>query len=274
LRSAIDADEGQNQKFCIAICGYSQSEIESLGQRLKLGVLTGDTDIVAGQIFLSDLEQTKGFEFDSVIIVNCSSNVLPHPALPTEESYRELCKLYVAMTRAKTELIVSYAKEYSPFLQGVTNKFSVADWSQHAMRTVLPGPRTKTGDLPVKRARPYAGDAESILYMPQAVGLSVTAQEKLLQLVTGTNRFTNKRQVEWKAFDQFYEDAKISGTTRNYNGISDIVWLELKSLHDKLKVVSLNEDAIETLPQKISHEQQMATTPAARRTLTLPKKPG
>lgn len=239
LRSSMEDDGGGAQKFCIAVCGYSQSEVEILGERLGLDVLTGDTDVVAGHIFISDLEQTKGFEFDSMIILNCAAGVIPHPALPAEESYRDLCKLYVAMTRAKRELIVSHSGEPTQFLSRVAPLFTVADWTTYADPAELP-----TSDLgaklsPARGTESLNSDAQTILFMRQAVGLSTTAQDKLSQLVTGTNRFKNRRQTEWKTFDQFFDRAKDSGTTRSYNGVSDSVWSEFQSLNEKLKVMPI-----------------------------------
>lgn len=236
LRSTMEDESSGTQRFCIAVCGYSQSEVETLGGRLGLNVLTGDTDVVVGHIFISDLEQTKGFEFDSMIIVNCAAGVIPHPALPVEESYRDLCKLYVAMTRAKRELIVSYSGEASRFLNGVAALFTAGDWNTYAHPTALLVVDLEKNLLPARGNETFDTDAESILFMPQAVGLSTTAQEKLIQLVTGTNRFTNKRQIEWKTFDQFFDSAKESGTARSYNGVSDAVWSEFQTLRDKLKI--------------------------------------
>lgn len=236
LRSSMEDDGGRSQKFCIAICGYSQSEVETLGGRLGLDVLTGDTDVVAGHIFISDLEQTKGFEFDSMIILNCTAGVVPHPALPSEESYRDVCKLYVAMTRAKKELIVSYAGEASRFLSGVVGMFTGGVWKTYADSAALPQAATGKALLPTREPESIGCDAQTILFMPQAVGLSTTAQDKLIQLVTGTNRFENKRQIEWKTFNQFFDSAKESGTARNYNGVSDAVWSEFQSLHERLKL--------------------------------------
>ena len=237
LRSSLQDEGGGAQKFCIAVCGYSQSEVELLGGKLGLDVLTGDTDVVAGHIFISDLEQTKGFEFDSMVILNCAANVIPHPALPAEESYRDLCKLYVAMTRAKRELIVSYSDKPSQFLSGLRPLFTVGDWNTYSEIDTHLNSDFGVTPFPVKVIENSDLDAQTILFMRQSVGLSTTAQDKLVQLITGTNRFKNRRQIEWKNFDQFIENVKDSGTSRNYNGVSDAVWIEFQSLHEKLKVI-------------------------------------
>lgn len=236
LESLLQESGGSHKKFCLAICGYNQSEVELLGKQLVLEVLTGDTDVVAGQIFLSDLEQTKGFEFDSVLILNCSATVTPHPALPVEESYRELSKLYVAMTRAKTELIISYVDEPSSFLTGAVSKFTSSTWATYAEAAELRADiKLMERYSPAAFSLALEKTAEEILYMPQAVGLSIAAQEKMSQIVTGTNRFKNKRQVEWRDFESFIRDIRLRSTLRAYNNISDGVWVEYEKLHSLLK---------------------------------------
>lgn len=243
LNALISEDDGKLRKFCIAICGCDQSEVELLGAQLNLDVLTGDTDVVAGQIFISDLEQTKGFEFDSMLILNCSSSVIPHPALPVEESYRELCKLYVAMTRAKTELIVSYTKKPSSFLNNTLENFTSNNWEIYSTKLNLPSKIEISNKFFNDCASKVDRTAQEVLFLPQAVGLSSTAQEKLLQIVTGTNRFKHGgRQAEWKNFDQFMRDVKAKQTLRAYIGISDGVWQELEKLQLSINGLESNRE--------------------------------
>lgn len=238
LQALIAENNGSNRKYCLAVCGYNQPQVESLGLQLGLPVLTGDTDVIAGQIFISDLEQTKGFEFDSVIVLNCSATVIPHPALPAEESYRELCKLYVAMTRAKTELIVSYVDFPSRFLTDALHKFTSSNWEIYATAADLRHDFYLSEQYSSVAAIHEMGKtADEILFLPHAVGMSTAAQEKLVQLITGTNRFKNKRQVEWKNFDNLMHDVLLKSTLRAYNNISDGVWSEYEKLHIRLKGV-------------------------------------
>ncbi len=235
LHSLLRDENGASRKFCIAICGYNQREIELIAKNLSLNVLTGDTDVVAGQIFVSDLEQTKGFEFDSMIILNCSNSVIPSPALPVEESYREICKLYVAMTRAKTELIVSYSVNASSFIMEISTKFTQGAWDTYASKAPMPKfVFAKSRFIDDSDKELLNMTAHAILYLPEAVGLTTAAQEKLLQTVTGTTRFQNGRQTEWKTFSFFYDGIRRMPTIRNYNGISEGVWNELQNLFTKL----------------------------------------
>lgn len=243
LRALLMENGGSNKKFCLVVCGCNQSEVELLGHQLALEVLTGDTDVVAGHIFLSDLEQTKGFEFDSVLILNCSATVIPHPSLPVEESYRELSKLYVAMTRAKTELIVSYVNEPSSFLKSAIARFTVNTWDTYAEPAEVSSEVRSLKQFASIAIQDLNKTAEEIFYLRQAVGLSTAAQEKLSQVVTGTNRYQNKRQIEWSSFEAFMQEIRLKSTLRAYNNISDGVWAEYQKLYSLLEGASASRNA-------------------------------
>ncbi|MEX3763694.1 UvrD-helicase domain-containing protein [Paraburkholderia phenoliruptrix] len=235
LNGRIEELGAARTKACIAVCGFSQAELEDLANQIGLQVLTGETNVVAGKIFLSDLEQTKGFEFDSMTILNCSAAAIPHPLLPEEESYRELCKLYVAMTRAKTELIVSYSNSLSPFILNVTDCFTEGKWAEYSSPVALDKTKFKSSRFaaePVSEADVL--DADSVLRLPESVGLSNSAQDKLMQLVPGLNRYRGKKQLAWKRFDAFHEALKNSASLRAFNSISDGVWSELDDLHKRI----------------------------------------
>lgn len=60
------ADAAGNQRACIAICGYSASAVADIAKQLGLPPLREDVDLTTSQIFISDLDHTKGFEFDTV----------------------------------------------------------------------------------------------------------------------------------------------------------------------------------------------------------------
>ncbi|MCX7641684.1 MAG: UvrD-helicase domain-containing protein [Elusimicrobiales bacterium] len=60
------------------------------------------------KIFLSDMASVKGYEFDSVIIADMSDSKFPTKNSNDPELWREITKLYVAMTRARDELIFTY----------------------------------------------------------------------------------------------------------------------------------------------------------------------
>jgi superfamily I DNA/RNA helicase len=237
LKSRMEELGAARTKACIAVCGFSQAELEDLASQVGLQVLTGETNVVAGKVFLSDLEQTKGFEFDSMIILNCSTVAIPHPLLPAEESYRELCKLYVAMTRGKTELIVSYSKGPSSFIERVTDCFTEGSWSDYSSAMTLHVTKFRSARFsaePVLQNETL--DADAGLMFPEAAGLSTSAQDKLIQLVPGINRFRGRKQLTWKRFDGCYDALKNSPSLQSINSVSEGVWTELDALHKRISL--------------------------------------
>lgn len=225
-----------NHKVCIALCGYSQAAVERLAAGLGLPALCGSTDLSGQSLFLSDLEQTKGFEFDLMIVLNCAERVIPHPHLPEHESFRELFKLYVALTRAKTELVVSFCGKASRFLEAAKEFFNEASWREHVEQgadltaVVWPTPSMRqTGII-----KNWRGCGREFLRMREAVGLSQVVQDEILQHVTGNVKTearagsgSRRKQTEWREFSVFYQDME-SPLARN--GImSTEAWTELSN---------------------------------------------
>ncbi|VVD64678.1 ATP-dependent DNA helicase Rep [Pandoraea pneumonica] len=224
-----------HHKVCIALCGYSHAAVEHLAANLGLPALSGDTDLSAKSLFLSDLEQTKGFEFDLMIVLNCSRQVIPHPDLPEHESFRELFKLYVALTRAKTELVVSFHGSASRFVDAAVELFNVATWEEHVahpadLAGILWPPATlrQTGNIDS-----WTVNGRDFLRMREAVGLSQIVQDEILQHVTGQVRTEarsasgRRKQTEWREFQTFYL-AMENPITRN--GImGNAAWAELNT---------------------------------------------
>lgn len=198
------------KKACIALCGFTQKAVEELARDLSVSVLSDTSDISAGHLFLSDLEQTKGFEFDLMIIINCSNGVVPHPQLPEAEWFRDLSKLYVALTRAKTELVVSYSGDHSVFLTDSIGRFNVGPWSDYGLTPrglndlVIPAPALeKVGD-----ASKWDVIGKDFLKLRDAIGLSTSAQDAIVQCASGRERTEGRaggkrKQLEWKTFKDF-----------------------------------------------------------------------
>ena len=97
-----------DDRCCIALAGYSLHEVVVFANRIRVPALDGTHEPHRNPLVLSDLEQTKGYEFNLMVIVNCRENVLPPVDAPKEEAFRHGCRLYVAMTRARNELYLSY----------------------------------------------------------------------------------------------------------------------------------------------------------------------
>ena len=232
----VCAEDGpHNQRYCMAICGFTHAAIEQLGVELSLPILAANTDVSSGRIFLSDLEQTKGFEFDSVVVINCSAGVLPHPNLPAEESFRDLCRLYVAMTRAKTQLVVSYSSSASPFITAARESFVEAPFADYAECVSIQGRTLPAAAIPKLLdteawGRPGAGFLKS----RDAVGLDRVVQEEVLNHVTGTERRRalpgrkgTSKQLEWKTFGSFI--SSMQNPSARHQVISPEAWDALNS---------------------------------------------
>ena len=91
-------------------------------------------------MFVSTVHKAKGLEFENVIIFEATDGVYPFFDKKTPEEIRESARLfYVAMTRAKKRLHITYAasvsgiskwgnpysidKEPTPFLGHIKNHF-------------------------------------------------------------------------------------------------------------------------------------------------------
>ena len=204
-----------NRKACIAICGYSLQQIQEFGKRYNLPVLEGMLSIDRESLFLSDLEQTKGFEFDLMCIVNASSGVLPNLATPPHEQFRDLSKLYVAMTRAKLQLILSHSGISSPYLDGnkMDEYFRSEVWSDYFREGEV-----KELDVPPdldQLHEEHLGEKlpsfdkmkiEEFLYTPQAHGLPPRLIKKLRELVGGKLQ-EEGNSVKWCLLSEVAKDA-------------------------------------------------------------------
>jgi superfamily I DNA/RNA helicase len=89
---------------------------------------------LSAMLVLSKTEAVKGFEFDTVVLCDLSAGAVPYPGTPPTEYWREAAVVYSAMTRARDELILTYAGEPSAFLVAVAGKVM---WVRAADETPL-----------------------------------------------------------------------------------------------------------------------------------------
>ncbi|MBW8191423.1 UvrD-helicase domain-containing protein [Neiella marina] len=207
-----------NQKGCICIAGYTHHEIELYAKKIGVSVLTGNVDINEGSLFMSDLEQTKGFEFDYVCILNCSEGVIPDLHLPVEEHFRELSRLYVAMTRAKLELILSFSGTSSPLFSSARDYLIEDTWQTYIdLNMRFYSAPVKMSD--VVHIEDYGTASISdmtgsmFLYRKEAIGLSQDLVELLRNRVTGKGARTKTatgsfRVKSWKNIGSLINDLK------------------------------------------------------------------
>jgi superfamily I DNA/RNA helicase len=98
----------------ICIVGPSVKTREEVQHTLTLlGIehtdLKQDADYESERVKVSTIESAKGHEFTDVFIVGLVDGVLPNAGLTDEEIPREAARLYVAMTRARESLTLTYS---------------------------------------------------------------------------------------------------------------------------------------------------------------------
>lgn len=223
--SEKDRQDGKSEDVtCIAVCGKDRKFIRRISEKYNVVVLDEKTDVVHGGIVVSDLARVKGYEFDRVIILNASKNVIPDPMMPAEEKYRELSRLYVAMTRAKRELILSYTESLSEFLEQSLEYFTEGAWNEYMP---LSGSYEIVENNRQSREAEDAGfrmyDGLEFLYTRDAVGMPRNLQDKMVELVGGKNRYIDGKQIEWKCINELLAAAKVNRSAIGTPMISEIL---------------------------------------------------
>ena len=218
-------EDGPGHNGCIAICGYSLCELAPLARKLKVQMLDNNINLSEKSIFISDLEQTKGFEFDHMIIVSCNEKSLPNPNLPKEEAFRDLSRFYIAMTRARRNLVISYNGAKSEFLKNVEDYFILDKWSNQILLNDFINIRAPK---PVRSSERFLnsnqttelkykfGDlsGKELLLTRRAIGMSRTRQDRLLKYITGKNRKSDDiRNRQWESLNELYKENNVTINT-------------------------------------------------------------
>jgi len=213
LRFAGSALGRGTKNACMAFAGYSCRDIAGFARKYDLVALDGTYDPGSGRLVLCDLEQSKGYEFDLVIILNCCDSILPPNDAPSEEAYRASCKLYVAMTRAKKELILSFHGRASRWITEVADTIGSGQWSDFeeldlslfAAPDVLPELDVSTGHVDIG-----ALTGLEFLFTSYALGITPETQDKLVELVDGRGlRQSGERggrRLKWRDMRSLYND--------------------------------------------------------------------
>lgn len=219
LQQEILANPGT--KGCIAYCGYTNYEVETLSHRTGIPLLDGAINIDSSDIFLSDLEQTKGFEFDYMVILNCSSSALPDQTAPKEEQFRDISKFYVAMTRTKQQLILSYSEESSELLDNSEDYFIQDDWASWL------GEINNKNTYEPTRLEINRGEGSSnslsltglkFIYHSDAIGLTARSIDVLINLVDGHGLRDKRGAKKWKSVGQLLSDMGADRRVKNILG--------------------------------------------------------
>ena len=78
------------RNLCVAFAGFSSRDVHEYARKCGVTALDGAYDPTADRLVFSDLEQTKGYEFDVMVVVNCCEDVLPPSDAPEEEQFRDI----------------------------------------------------------------------------------------------------------------------------------------------------------------------------------------
>lgn len=111
VRAQDNSREGpqrlENVEFLIAEAYKAKSLRDFCAHIEQQALKTNNTH----QVHLMTIHTSKGLEFDNVFIAGCEEGLLPHAsALITGNIEEERRLMYVAVTRAKNSLVLSYAK--------------------------------------------------------------------------------------------------------------------------------------------------------------------
>ncbi|MFA6286974.1 MAG: UvrD-helicase domain-containing protein [Opitutaceae bacterium] len=110
--------------ICIATANPDVISVRKIRETAPPGIatsrLTGDYQMRADVVVVSDIYNIKGFEFSLIIIVGMGAGEFPPKGVPAGEIWREALRLYVAMTRGRDEVCLVHTGEPSPFLTAMT----------------------------------------------------------------------------------------------------------------------------------------------------------
>lgn len=218
------------RKGCIAYCGFTSYEVKTLSDKVGIPLLDGAIDIDISDIFLSDLEQTKGFEFDYVVILNCSEEALPDQAAPKEEQFRDISKFYVAMTRTKHQLILSYSAGLSHLLSDSEEYFVKDSWNSWLDEDE--SGKNIYEPIRIEVSRGEGSDnslslpGERFIYHSDAIGLSTRSIDVILNFVDGKGLRDKRGAKKWKTVGQLLSD--MAADTRVKNILGSIAYEDIK----------------------------------------------
>lgn len=115
-RVAIVSENEETLKSIKELATSKKIEFHELFRNNDLDYWMKTTDSLSSYLTISRLEAVKGLEFDTVIVADMSHGVIPKHGTPKEEKWREAAIVYVALTRARDELIITFTGHQSEFV--------------------------------------------------------------------------------------------------------------------------------------------------------------
>jgi hypothetical protein len=139
----------------VVACGLHEDDEEALAllakqyesTGLEVHLLQRHSRVQSG-VYLSALETIKGFEFSTVIVTRCGAKEMPGIGQPEDEAWREARRLYVAMTRARDELLITHTGEPSRFITGIADFVQVRSADSDRGKVPSPTPAEALASAP------------------------------------------------------------------------------------------------------------------------------
>lgn len=105
---------------CIVTSDNSKVPIQTIigkkPEHLKAAALSGDYSEIKDTVSVGYLSDVKGLEFSVIIIIGVSDQLVPNKGTPKGEQWRDALRLYVAMTRGRDQVVMTYQDKPSEFL--------------------------------------------------------------------------------------------------------------------------------------------------------------
>jgi superfamily I DNA/RNA helicase len=129
----------------ICVIGLNSTVRDALTKALEQAKLScielrEDADPETNKVKISTIESSKGHEFSTVFIVGLIEGAMPRRSTPPEEKYRDAARLYVAMTRARDRLYLTYNTQGnahpSTLLSSIQHNCSEFKWIKQSLLPV------------------------------------------------------------------------------------------------------------------------------------------
>ena len=235
---------------CIILSGYSKLEVASFGTIAGIPTLDAKGNFSDELITLSDMETVKGLEFDVVFIVNCNAQNLPPQTHAKEEHFRDGCRLYVAMTRAKHRLILSYSGEISPWLEQLNEAYEYENAEvffdlDNLQRLPTPEHLAEVTDADERSNNPVLDlTGDRFEYTSYARTVPVNVLNWFVKSVKGKSEFSKtgeRHRVAWENMRQLLQDMR----TKKQTGVGPSLFFSKEnddSILELLEIVEIAEN--------------------------------
>jgi superfamily I DNA/RNA helicase len=212
--------EGQNHAWSVCLVSANPAILPvsrilaKCPDQLKAAELTGKYIEHQDTISVGALSDVKGLEFSLVVVVDCSKAAIPNHQIPEGEHWRDAMRFYVAMTRGRDQVVMTYSGEPSEFLL-VMKEHLLWDVSH-----VEEKPEIKVAVVEPPQITPKIATAHKIS-LPQSSGFVLSSgADVLLRGYFERKAYRgNSRQLGKTSMDKFNRAFDRWRTPRYLNGI-------------------------------------------------------